>query len=182
MLLDGILFLDGVSAKLVDAKRTIVEHDPHTACPVSIRIDVIDDQGRTAHVDGTDVNRFVVNLYPSLLVWECQRRDGLWTVSRSSVRTRTTGASTTTAASSDRTRWRRRRGCCLLLASAGYIDLEYVDPRVSGARQFGGGVFESTEQEQMAAFGSAERAQAMAIRLPMGIVVCTAPPGAIRWN
>ena len=76
-LLDGILFRDGVSAKLVEARRTIVERDAQNACPIAMRIDVADEQGRTAHIEGTNVNRFIVNLYPSLLVWECQTR---WTM------------------------------------------------------------------------------------------------------
>ena len=42
-----------------------------------MRIDVVDAQGRTAHIEGTNVNRFIVNLYPSLLVWECQTH---WTM------------------------------------------------------------------------------------------------------
>ena len=70
-LLDGILFRDGDVAKLTEAKRTIVERDAD-GCPVSTVIDVFDEKGRTAHIEGTNVNRFVVNLYPSLLVWECQ--------------------------------------------------------------------------------------------------------------
>lgn len=46
--------------------------DAQNACPIAMRIDVTDEQGRTAHIEGTNVNRFVVNVYPSLLVWECQ--------------------------------------------------------------------------------------------------------------
>jgi hypothetical protein len=76
-LLDGILFRDGESAKLVEAQRSIVERDAQNGCPVALRIDVVDDQGRSAHIEGTNVNRFIVNLYPSLLVWECQTR---WTM------------------------------------------------------------------------------------------------------
>ena len=63
-LLDGILFRDGVSAKLTEARRTIVERDAENACPIAMRIDVVDEQGRTAHIEGTNVNRFIVNLYP----------------------------------------------------------------------------------------------------------------------
>ena len=76
-LLDGILSRDGVSAKLTEARRTIVERDAENGCPVAMHIDVTDEQGRTAHIEGTNVNRFVVNLYPSLLVWECQTQ---WTM------------------------------------------------------------------------------------------------------
>ncbi|MBL7487577.1 hypothetical protein I6A60_13875 [Frankia sp. AgB1.9] len=76
-LLDGILFRDGEKAKLTQAKRTILRRDPATGCPEAIAIDVTDAEGRTAHISGTTVNRFVVNLYPSLLVWECQTR---WTM------------------------------------------------------------------------------------------------------
>jgi hypothetical protein len=70
-LLDGILFRDGDAAKLKDATRTIVERDAD-GCPVAMTIDVVDEMGRSAHIEGTNVNRFIVNLYPSLLVWECQ--------------------------------------------------------------------------------------------------------------
>ena len=70
-LLDGILFRGGVSAKLAEARRTILERDLD-GCPVAMRIDLTDVEGRTAQIEGTNVNRFVVNLYPSLLVWECQ--------------------------------------------------------------------------------------------------------------
>jgi hypothetical protein len=75
-LLDGILFRDGESAKLVEARRTIAERDAD-GCPVALSIDLVDALGRRAHVEGTNVNRFIVNLYPSLLVWECQTR---WTM------------------------------------------------------------------------------------------------------
>ena len=54
-----------------------MERDAQNACPIAMRIDVTDEQGRTAHIEGTNVNRFIVNLYPSLLVWECQTR---WTM------------------------------------------------------------------------------------------------------
>ena len=76
-LLDGILYRDGVSAKLTEARRTIIERDAQNACPIAMRIDLTDEQGRTARIEGTNVNRFVVNLYPSLLVWECQTQ---WTM------------------------------------------------------------------------------------------------------
>jgi hypothetical protein len=75
-LLDGILFRDGDVAKLKQATRTIVERDAE-GCPVGTTIDVVDEAGRTAHIEGTNVNRFMVNLYPSLLVWECQTQ---WTM------------------------------------------------------------------------------------------------------
>ena len=48
-----------------------------SATPVAMRIDLTDVDGRTAQIEGTNVNRFVVNLYPSLLVWECQTH---WTM------------------------------------------------------------------------------------------------------
>ena len=76
-LLDGILYRDGDVAKLTEARRTILERDATNGCPVSMSIDLVDEKGRTAHVEGTNVNRFIVNLYPSLLVWECQTR---WTM------------------------------------------------------------------------------------------------------
>jgi hypothetical protein len=75
-LLDGILFRDGDVAKLTKATRTIVERDAD-GCPVGATIDLVDEKGRTAHIEGTNVNRFIVNLYPSLLVWECQTH---WTM------------------------------------------------------------------------------------------------------
>jgi hypothetical protein len=75
-LLDGILFRDGDVAKLKEATRTLVERDAD-GCPVATIIDVVDEKGRTAHIEGTNVNRFIVNLYPSLLVWECQTQ---WTM------------------------------------------------------------------------------------------------------
>jgi len=76
-LLDGILFRDGESAKLAEAQRRIVERDPQHGCPIALRIDLVDEKGRSAHIEGTNVNRFIVNLYPSLLVWECQTH---WTM------------------------------------------------------------------------------------------------------
>jgi hypothetical protein len=76
-LLDGILYRDGDVAKLTEARRTIVERDPDDGHPRSIAIDLVDAKGRTAHIDGTNVNSFCANLYPNLLVWECQTR---WTM------------------------------------------------------------------------------------------------------
>lgn len=75
-LLDGILFRDGEVAKLSKATRTIVKRDGD-GCPVGTTIDLVDEKGRSAHIEGTNVNRFIVNLYPSLLVWECQTQ---WTL------------------------------------------------------------------------------------------------------
>jgi hypothetical protein len=75
-LLDGILYRDGDVAKLAEARRTIVERDPDDGHPMSLVIDLVDVKGRTAHIEGTNVNSFCA-LYPNLLVWECQTR---WTM------------------------------------------------------------------------------------------------------
>jgi len=77
VLLDGILFRDGEVAKLKEARRTIVARDPNNACPIGTHIELVDEKGRTAEIEGINVNRFIVNLYPSLLVWECQTH---WTM------------------------------------------------------------------------------------------------------
>ena len=76
-LLDGILFRDGEKQKLKSATRTIVSRDPDNGCPTGSVIDLVDESGRTAHIEGTNVNRFLLNMYPSLLVWECQSH---WTM------------------------------------------------------------------------------------------------------
>lgn len=76
-LLDGIFYRDGDVAKLKEGTRTIVERDPCNGCPRAVTIDLVDERGRTAHIEGTNVNRFAANLYPNLHVWECQTR---WTV------------------------------------------------------------------------------------------------------
>jgi hypothetical protein len=76
-LLDGIYYRDGDVAKLREAQRTILERDSQSGCPVAMRIDLVDEKGRSAHIEGVNVNRFAVNLYPNLLVWECQT---LWTM------------------------------------------------------------------------------------------------------
>ena len=39
------------------AKRTIVARDPD-GCPDGTVIDLVDEPGRTAHIEGTNVNRF----------------------------------------------------------------------------------------------------------------------------
>jgi hypothetical protein len=76
-LLDGMLYRNGEVAKLAEATRTILQRDPTTGCPLAIAIDVVDANGRAAHIEGTNVNSFCANLYPNLLVWECQTR---WTM------------------------------------------------------------------------------------------------------
>jgi len=59
------------------ATRTIVSRDPDNGCPTGTVIDLVDELGRTAHIEGANVNRFLLNMYPSLLVWECQTQ---WTM------------------------------------------------------------------------------------------------------
>ena len=76
-LLDGLLYRDGEVAKLTEARRTLVSRDPVTGCPTGAVIDLVDEKGRTARVEGVNVNRFCLNMYPNLHVWECQTR---WTL------------------------------------------------------------------------------------------------------
>jgi hypothetical protein len=71
-LLDGLLYRDGEVAKLTEARRTLAARDPETGCPSGAAIELVDEQGRRAQITGTNVNRFAANLYPNLLVWECQ--------------------------------------------------------------------------------------------------------------
>ena len=67
----GYVIREGQWAKLVSAKREVLERDDETGAPTRVVIDITDDAGRDIRAEGRCLNRVGVHLNPNLFTWNC---------------------------------------------------------------------------------------------------------------
>lgn len=67
----GYLLRDGTWAKLASATRTVVERSPATAYPTKVRIEGVDELGRTLEAEGRCLNQLGFYINPNLYTVNC---------------------------------------------------------------------------------------------------------------
>ena len=67
----GYVIRDGEWAKLVSARREVLERDDETGAPTRVVIDITDEAGRDIRAEGRCRNRLGVHLNPNLFTWNC---------------------------------------------------------------------------------------------------------------
>lgn len=67
----GYYLCEGEYAKLTGGKRTVLERDKETGCPLRVLIEAEDELGRKLIAEGRCLNKMGLHLNPNLFTWNC---------------------------------------------------------------------------------------------------------------